>query len=58
MPRILTLLTLFAFAATMEVGSVVVAKAQTSAMDKCLAACKQANGKRCDRNCERSRANR
>jgi hypothetical protein len=58
MPRILTLLTVVAFAATAEMGSVVVATAQTSAMDKCIAACKQANGKRCERYCERSRANR
>ena len=58
MPRILTLLTVLAFAATAEMGSVVVATAQTSAMDKCIAACKQANGKRCDRNCERWRSNR
>jgi len=58
MSRILTSLTVLAFIATLEMGSVVVAKAQTSAMDRCLAACKQANGKRCDRNCERTRANR
>jgi hypothetical protein len=54
----LTVLTVLAFAATAEMGSVVVATAQTSAMDKCIAACKQANGKRCERYCERSRANR
>jgi hypothetical protein len=53
MPRILTLLTVLALAATAEMGSVVVAKAQMSAaMNKCVAACQQHNGKRCEHWCE------
>jgi hypothetical protein len=36
------------------------AKAQgaSSAMDRCIAACRQQGGKRCDSYCERARANR
>jgi uncharacterized membrane protein len=34
------------------------AQAQTSAMERCVAACKAQGGKRCDNYCERARANR
>jgi hypothetical protein len=45
-------------AASFEVGSAVVAKAQNSAMDRCVAACKQQHGKRCDHWCEGRTAGR
>jgi len=58
MSRFFTLVTVLALAATMEMGTVVVAKAQSSsqAMDRCMAKCKQDNRKRCDSYCERQRA--
>jgi hypothetical protein len=53
MPRIFTLVTMLALAVTMEMGSVVVAKAQmSSAMNRCVAACQKHNGKRCEHWCE------
>jgi hypothetical protein len=44
---------MLALASMMEMGSVVVAKAQMSAaMNRCVAACQKHNGKRCERWCE------
>jgi hypothetical protein len=58
MSRIFTLVTVLALAATMEIGAVVVANAQgaSSAMDKCMAKCRQDNRKRCESYCDRRRA--
>ena len=48
-----------ALAATMEMGSVVVAKAEmSSAMNKCVAACQKHSGKRCEHWCEGRTAGR
>jgi hypothetical protein len=57
MLRISAFVAFLALTATMTTG-VFEAQAQTSAMERCVAACKAQNGKRCDSYCEHARANR
>lgn len=48
---------ILAFAGTIAMGTFEV-KAQTSTMERCVAACKAQSGKRCDSYCEHARATR
>ncbi len=57
MLRTFTLVAILAFAGTIATGAFEV-QAQTSAMERCVAACKAQNGKRCDSYCEHARATR
>ena len=57
MLRTFALVAILAFAGTIAM-CVLEAQAQTSAMERCVAACKAQGGKRCDNYCERARANR
>lgn len=58
MPRISMFIAVLAMTATFEMGLTVVAKAQNSAMDRCVAYCQKQGGKRCQSYCEEKAANR
>jgi hypothetical protein len=55
--RISALMAFLALTATIATG-VFEARAQTPAMERCVAACKAQGGKRCDSYCEHARATR
>ncbi len=57
MLRAFAFFAILVFAGTIAMGAFEV-QAQTSAMERCVAACKAQGGKRCDLYCERARANR
>jgi hypothetical protein len=57
MLRAFAFVAILAFAGLIAMGTFEV-QAQTSAMERCVAACKAQGGKRCDNYCERARANR
>jgi hypothetical protein len=55
--RISALMAFLALTATIATG-VFEARAQTAAMERCVAACEAQGGKRCDSYCEHARATR
>jgi hypothetical protein len=57
MSRISALIAFLALTATITTGGFE-AQAQSSAMDRCVAACKQGGGKWCDKYCEHARSTR